>query len=84
MARVILARLARSQFRDLDPRLVDAVLEALTILEAEPEVGRRLRGRLEGLLSLRIGAYRILYEVRESGKTVRVLSIRHRGGTLDA
>lgn len=79
MARVVLARLARSQFHALDARLADAVLEALTILEADPEVGHKLRGRLQGVLALRIGAYRILYEVREAGKTVRVLSIRHRG-----
>lgn len=79
MARVVLARLARSQFRALDARLADAVLGALATLESDPESGQKLRGRLQGVLVLRIGAYRILYEVREAGKTVRVLSIRHRG-----
>jgi NADPH:quinone reductase-like Zn-dependent oxidoreductase len=31
-----------------------------------------------GLRSLRVGAYRILYQVTEEGKTVRVAAIRHR------
>ncbi len=78
MARVVLARLARSQFRALDPRLADAVLDALTLLESDPDLGRSLRGRLEGVLALRIGVYRLLYELRDGDKTVRILSIRHR------
>ncbi|MBI4728180.1 MAG: type II toxin-antitoxin system RelE/ParE family toxin [Acidobacteria bacterium] len=78
MARVVLARLARSQFRALTPRLAEAVLDALALLEADAELGHALRGRLEGVLALRIGVYRILYGLRDGGKTVRVLSIRHR------
>ncbi len=78
MARVVLARLARSQFRALDSPLAKAVLDALTLLESDPDIGHKLRGRLEGVSALRIGVYRILYEIREHGKAVRVLSIRHR------
>lgn len=79
MGRVVLTSRARSQFRSLDHRLADAVLDALTLLEADPELGYSLRGRLEGIRALRIGAYRVLYELQDRAKTVRVLSIRHRG-----
>jgi mRNA interferase RelE/StbE len=58
--------------------LAEAVLEAFALLEHEPEAGYPLRGRLRGLWSLRIGSYRIIYELREADSTVRVVAIRHR------
>lgn len=78
MARVFLARSARDALGQLDFLLADAVLDALGVLEREPEAGYPLRGRLSGLWSYRVGAYRIIYELRDA-KTVRVVAIRHRG-----
>lgn len=54
------------------------MLDALTLLEGNPEAGKQLRGRLSGLWSLRIGSYRIIYEVRDAGRTVRVFAALHR------
>lgn len=62
----------------LDWPLSDAVVEALGLLEREPEAGHALRGRLSGLRSLRVGVYRIIYELDEQRRVVRVLTIRHR------
>ena len=76
MAKVVLARRARQEILDLDWRLADAVEEVLGDLEREPESGYRLRGRLNGLWSLRIGSYRILYQVIDDSETVRVLAVR--------
>lgn len=78
MARVVFSRAARSHVADLEPHVAEAVLDAVTDLEGEPEVGKRLRGRLEGLRSLRIGSYRVIYEIRDRGKTVRVVAVLHR------
>lgn len=62
----------------LDFLLADAVLDALGELERDPQVGHRLRGRLTGLRSYRVGVYRIIYAPRDQ-TTVRVVAIRHRG-----
>ncbi len=78
MARVFLTRSARDALAGLDFLLADAVLDALGELEREPEIGHRLRGRLTGLRSYRVGVYRIIYELRDD-KAVRVVAIRHRG-----
>ena len=78
MARVVLARRARAELLGLDWPLIDAVEDALGLLEREPEVGYQLRGRLRGLRSLRVGTYRIIYQLVDSGRTVRVAAIRHR------
>jgi addiction module RelE/StbE family toxin len=62
----------------LDWPPIDAIEESLGLLERDPFAGHALRGRLRGLYSLRIGTYRILYQVTGGGKRVRVAAIRHR------
>lgn len=79
MAHVVLARRARRELLQLDRPLIDATEKALELLEREPQAGHRLRGRLSGLMSLRVGTYRIIYQLVDEAKTVRVVAIRHRG-----
>ncbi len=78
MAKVVLARRARQELLDLNWPLIDAVEDALGLLEREPCTGHQLRGRLQGLRSLRVGTYRIIYQLAEDQQTVRVAAIRHR------
>lgn len=78
MAKVALARRVRQELLDLDWPLIDAVEDALGLLEREPDSGHALRGRLRGLRSLRVGAYRIIYQFAENDQTLRVVAIRHR------
>lgn len=78
MARLVLARRARGELLELDWPLIDAVEEALGLLQREPHAGYPLRGRLRGLYSLRVGSYRILYQLTDDDRTVRVAAIRHR------
>jgi len=78
LARLVLARRARRELLELDWRLIDAIEDALGLLECEPHTGHALRGKLRGLYSLRVGAYRILYQLTDDGRTVRVAAIRHR------
>jgi mRNA interferase RelE/StbE len=78
LARLVLARRARRDLLDLGWPLIDAIEDALGLLERDPFAGHALRGRLRGLRSLRVGVYRILYQVTDEGKAVRVAAIRHR------
>lgn len=78
MARVILARSARLALLSLDWRLIDAIEDALGLLERDPGAGHDLRGRLRGLRSLRVGSYRIIYQLTDGNQTVRVAAILHR------
>jgi addiction module RelE/StbE family toxin len=73
-----LTRRAKEDLEALPGTVREAVLETLVLIELEPErVGKRLVGRLEGLWSLRVGNYRLLYSIERSGVVVR--AIRHRG-----
>jgi len=78
VARVVLARRTRREILDLEWAVADAVTEALGILEREPEAGHELRGRLRGLRSMRVGSYRLIYQLVDGGETVRVVAVRQR------
>jgi mRNA interferase RelE/StbE len=78
VANVVLARRARQQLLDLNWPLIDAVEDALGLLERDPRIGHALRGRLHGLRSLRVGTYRIIYQLADNDRTIRVAAIRHR------
>jgi mRNA-degrading endonuclease RelE of RelBE toxin-antitoxin system len=78
LARLVLARRARRELLELNWPLIDAIEDALGLLEREPRAGHALKGKLRGLYSLRVGAYRILYQLTDGEKNVRVAAIRHR------
>ena len=78
MAKVVLARHARKQLLAPDWPLIDAVEDVLGLPERDPHIRRALRGRLNGLRSLRLGTYRIIYQLADNDQTVRVAAIRHR------
>jgi mRNA-degrading endonuclease RelE of RelBE toxin-antitoxin system len=78
LARLVLARRARRELLELNWPLIDAIEDALGLLR-KPRTGHALRGKLRGLYSLRVGAYRILYQLTDHEQTVRVAAIRHRG-----
>lgn len=78
MASVVIARRARQELLDLSWPLIDADEDALGLLEREPTAGHELRARLRGLRSLRVGTYRIIYQLSEDRHKVRVAAIRHR------
>jgi mRNA interferase RelE/StbE len=84
LARLVLARRARRALLELDWPLIDAIEDALGMLERDPFAGHALRGKLRGLYSLRVGSYRILYQLTDGGGTVRVAAIRHRSVSYDS
>jgi mRNA-degrading endonuclease RelE of RelBE toxin-antitoxin system len=84
VARVVLARRARSELLTLTWPLIDAIEEALALLARDPHAGYPLRGRLKGLCSLRVGSYRVIYQLTEGEKTVRVAAIRHRSAAYQS
>ena len=69
MARVVLARRACGLL-DLDRALIDAIDDAL-VLARDPRAGHALRGPLRRLWPLRIGAYRVIYQLIDADQTTR-------------
>jgi mRNA interferase RelE/StbE len=70
---------ARRQFDRLPLSVAAAVLETLDAIAANPKrLGKRLSLEHEGRWSARRGPYRIIYELAESERLVRVVGIGHR------
>ena len=77
---LVVAGPARRAIDRLPDKIALAVLDYLVgpLLENPHRVGKPLRGDLVGLHSARVGAYRIVYEIDEGSRTVRVIYIDHR------
>ena len=54
------------------------LIEAIDRLATEPTAGGVLKGEFRGLRRLRVGRYRIVYEVDEGELTILVVRIGHR------
>jgi mRNA interferase RelE/StbE len=77
---LIVAPSAERRLSRLPEKTAAAIVEfMLGPLTENPErVGHRLRSELEGLWAARRGAYRVLYEINQPAKQIRVLRIDHR------
>ena len=54
------------------------IVHAIDRLAQEPTAGGALKGEFQGLRRLRVGRYRVIYEVWEGELTVLVVRIGHR------
>ena len=54
------------------------LIDAIDSLRQQPMRGSSLRGNLRGLRRLRVGNYRIVYELRQDELTVLVVRVGHR------
>jgi mRNA-degrading endonuclease RelE of RelBE toxin-antitoxin system len=70
---------ARRQFDRLPDSVAAAVLETLDAIAENPKrLGKRLVLEHEGRWSARRGPYRVIYELLEEERLVRVIAIGHR------
>lgn len=77
--RVVVMPPARREFDRLPISVAAAVLETLdAIVENPRRLGKPLILEHEGRFSARRGPYRIIYELDEAERVVRVLAIGHR------
>jgi mRNA interferase RelE/StbE len=77
--RVVVMPPARRQFDRLPLTVAAAVLETLQAIAQNPQrLGKRLMFEHEGRYSARRGPYRIIYELEDTERLVRVIAIGHR------
>ena len=76
--RVVVSRKFDRRFSDLDREVQDRIVEKLKALQENPGLGKPLKGKLRGLRSLRVGKYRIIYQVDEDSRVVRIITVGRR------
>ena len=74
-------RIKRSAARELARVAKPArarIAEMIDGLAGNPFMGTALKGELRGLRRIRVGEYRVVYEIREGELVVLVIRVRHR------
>lgn len=74
-------RIKRSAAREIGRRSRDdrmRIIRAIDRLAEQPRTGSVLKGGLRGLRRVRIGRYRVLYEVLDDELVVLVVRVSHR------
>ena len=69
---------ARKEFLTLPPDIAKKIAQALHTLEQEPRSSQSVKLSGGGGHRLRVGTYRILYEIDETTKRVIVYRVKHR------
>jgi mRNA interferase RelE/StbE len=66
----------------LPPTVREPVLEAIKALSEEPRPRgvKKLSGKLSGSWRIRVGAYRVLYDIYDAGKVVMITDVGPRKG----
>jgi mRNA interferase RelE/StbE len=61
-----------------DRKLAKRILAKIESLITSPYDGKPLVGNHRGEFSLRVGSYRVVYELHKTGHVVYILTIKHR------
>ena len=75
---VILTAEAEEFLKKHDISVRRRIENKLLMLEKNPELGKPLTAILRGLRSLRIGDYRVIYQIKNAELIVLVIKIGHR------
>ncbi|MDE0064344.1 MAG: type II toxin-antitoxin system RelE/ParE family toxin [Gammaproteobacteria bacterium] len=54
------------------------IVAAIDALAGNPFVGSALKGQLQGLRRIRVGDYRVVYEIQQGQLVVLVIAVAHR------
>ncbi len=77
---LLIKRVAEKQLVRLPRKDQSRIWQAIKCLQNDPFVGKKLDGEMEGIFSLRVGTYRVLYEIHRKQILVVVLTVGHRQG----
>ena len=69
---------ALKELQKTDKQNRKRLIEEIDKFAANPHVGKLLKGEFSGLRRLRVGSYRIIYEVNEGEVLILILRVAHR------
>ena len=76
--KIILSNKFDNSFSKLDRGIQNRIVDRLKDLSMEPRLGKPLKGNFKDMWSLRVGNYRILYQIRDEHLIIAVIAVGHR------
>jgi len=55
------------------------IIKTLTLLQAEPYLGQKMRGKFAGFYRIKVWPYRIIYTIDHGKLFIEVVEVDHRG-----
>lgn len=68
----------KKRLKKLPKNIKKRVLKKVKSLKSRPNLGKTLKADLKGIRSLRIGDYRVLYEIIRDDSNILLLTVQHR------
>jgi len=81
--KILLSPKADSFLGKIDNKNKERIKNKLKCLQDNPELGKPLTANFAGLWSLRIGDYRVIYQINNNELLILVLKIGHRKNIYD-
>ena len=78
MYKLVFQKKALEFFKKLDKFIQEKIGKKFEQLKENPRLGKPLLGNLSGLWKLRIGKYRIIYQIKDEELIIFILKIGHR------
>lgn len=79
MYRISISPRAKKHLKEIIKEIhKEAIASAIEELKENPYAGKKLTRELTGKYSLRVGVYRIIYQIIEKDKHVEILTAGHR------
>ena len=78
MFKIIFDKKAANFFKKLNLENKIRIGKKLEALKINPKLGKNLTGNLSGLWSLRVGKYRLEYQIRKKELLILILDMGHR------
>lgn len=79
MYRIIFHKKAEKKYNNLQRDLQDRIAKVIDSLAINPFFGKKLSGELFGCYRIRIGDFRIVYELDQINKIIVIIAIGSRG-----
>jgi len=81
MYKIEFSNLAGSELKKIyaiEKKLYFRLISAIEALRINPFQGKKLKGRLKGDYSLRVGGYRIIYTIHRDRLAIYIIDLGHR------
>ena len=83
MYKIVFAKKAADFLRKLDKIDLERISRKINEIQISPELGVPLTANLTGLWKLRIGDYRVIYQIKNEELIILILKIGHRKNIYD-